>query len=60
MTGQKPVTCNSQINANPSESHDPVVLLNAEHVHDDEDDGDQDVDERQSVEKLRRDEERCK
>ena len=47
-------TSDGEIDANPSQGDNPVVVLDAEHVHDHQDDGNQDVDEGQRVEKLGR------
>ena len=52
------LTTDSEIDANPPQSDHPVVVLNAEQVHHHQDDGDQDVDERERVEKLGGDEKR--
>ena len=52
------LTTDSEIDANPPQSDHSVVVLNAEQVHHHQDDGDQDVDERERVEKLGGDEKR--
>ena len=49
-----------EVDAGPSEDGDTVVLVDAEEVHHDEDDGDQHPDEAQREEELRRLEEGCK
>ena len=60
IKARKNLTCNGQVDSNPSESNDPVLFLDAKQVHDHQDDGDQDVDERQRVEELCGDKECCK
>ncbi len=40
-----PLTSNSQVDSNPPEGNNTVLLLDAKEVHDHQDDGDQDVDE---------------
>jgi len=56
----KKFTCNRQIDSNPSQSYDPVLLLDAKEVHDHQDDCDQDVDEWQGVEELSGNKKCCK
>ncbi len=49
----KRFTSHNKIDPDPLENIDPVVFLNTKHVHDDKYDGNQDVDEGQSIEELR-------